>query len=258
MTTKQNIYKGAHYLVDMKDHYALDNIIGAYQRGEKLQSSTRLAALAFLTALAVTGCARKTTPMKVNEAYCGVASGGTAEQNAFLDTIARAEGVGPGRRAYKRVVNGRVLKDPLKQAVRSGRRNYFKSYRQHPRILVRYNEKKKRNSTAAGRGQFLYKTYKWLKGKGLFPNGRFGPRQQDAAIRYLVRKKGVTQKRLEKAEDGSFNRVRKRVAGTWTSFKYKSNKDLQKQYQACLKVQRKKHPKKRKKNKKRSRNRRRR
>ena len=116
------------------------------------------------------------------------------EYRALLDTIAGAEGAD-----YNTLYGGETFSD----------------FSQHP-CLVMYAYGRK--STAAGRYQFVYPTYRELREeKGLFSS--FDEEEQDKAALYLIQKKGVTQELLKKSiETGDFNPIWDRLAPTWASF----------------------------------------
>src|SRR3989338_10009751 len=85
-------------------------------------------------------------------------------------------------------------------------RMLFKDYSAHPIETKEMPEKgiefgprwRKRYSTAAGRYQFLYKTYNLLKGEGFFQTS-FSPEEQDRAAIYLIQKNEITQEVLGEA-----------------------------------------------------------
>src|SRR3989344_7441108 len=109
----------------------------------------------------------------------------TPEYRALLDTIAWAEGTD----SHYNMMMGRML---------------FKDYSAHPIETREMPEKgmefgprwRKRYSTAAGRYQFLYRTYNLLKGEGFFHTS-FSPEEQDRAAIYLIQKNEITQEVLE-------------------------------------------------------------
>ena len=92
---------------------------------------------------------------------------------AFLDMIAHAEGVErfSEHSGYDVLVGG-------------GR---FTSYTEHPRKMV-WLSKYRIHSTAAGRYQFLWKTWNSLRGRLKLPD--FGPVSQDRAAIELLRENG--------------------------------------------------------------------
>lgn len=121
------------------------------------------------------------------------------EYRALLDTIAGAEGAD-----YNTLYGGKTFSD----------------FSQHPGILMSAYGKK---STAAGRYQFVFPTYRELRDEeGLFSS--FNEEEQDKAALYLIQKRGVTQVMLENAiETGDFNQVWDRLASRWASFPTSKN-----------------------------------
>lgn len=95
----------------------------------------------------------------------------TAARNvrAFLDMIAFAEGTA-GPDGYRTMFGGQL----------------FESYADHPRIRVPF---RLTYSTAAGRYQFLARTWDTLKRRLNLPD--FGPESQDAAAIELIRERGA-------------------------------------------------------------------
>lgn len=139
------------------------------------------------------------------------------EYRALLNTIAWAEGTD----CHYNMMVGRML---------------FKDYSAHPVDTGEMPEKgfpfKQRGrkywfvnySTAAGRYQFLYRTYNLLKEKGLFQNG-FTPEEQDKAALYLITQSGVTQELLEEAiQKKDFINVWHELSGEWASLPDKKTK----------------------------------
>src|SRR3989344_7413002 len=112
----------------------------------------------------------------------------TPEYRALLDAIAWAEGTD----CHYNMMAGRML---------------FTNFTAHPietgempktgtPFTVRW---RKVYTTAAGRYQFLHRTYLTLKNEaGLFQTG-FNPEEQDKAAKYLVEKQGITQETLDEA-----------------------------------------------------------
>ncbi len=148
------------------------------------------------------------TPVPSKTGLC-VATFGTTEQRALLDTIAWAEGTaGKGDRGYN-IMYG------LKE---------FRSYSTHP---VETGEMTKEiigggkiPSTAAGRYQFLYTRYKQLKEQGNFKTG-FNPKEQDKAALSSVAGYGVTNEILTTAVNtGEFTSVWDKLAREWASLPY--------------------------------------
>lgn len=93
---------------------------------------------------------------------------------AFLDMIAHAEGVErfSSHGGYDVLVGGKT----------------FTGYTEHPRKLV-WLPKYRINSTAAGRYQFLWKTWNSLRNRLRLPD--FGPASQDRAAIELLRETGA-------------------------------------------------------------------
>lgn len=87
----------------------------------------------------------------------------TDNVKAFLDTLASSEGTrGHGDDGYNVLVGG----------------DLFHDYSKHPDVLVTLNRKGLK-STAAGRYQFLYSTWRDLQAKLRLPD--FSPASQDKA-----------------------------------------------------------------------------
>lgn len=113
---------------------------------------------------------------------------------AFLDVIADAEGVNHG---YNTLFGNEVIQ----------------SLDDHPRTQRAFRETNgKRNSTsAAGRYQFLEKTWDDVAGKlGLQD---FSPQSQDLAAVELLRRNGA----LESLQQGDFSKAVQQSGGTWAS-----------------------------------------
>lgn len=137
----------------------------------------------------------------------------TPEYRALLDTIAWAEGTD----CHYNMMMGRML---------------FKDYSAHPIETKEMPEKgfefgprwRKRHSTAAGRYQFLYRTYNLLKGEGFFQTG-FSPEEQDRAAIYLIQKNEITQEVLEEAlRKKEFIDIWNALSGEWASLPLKKTK----------------------------------
>lgn len=113
---------------------------------------------------------------------------------AFLDMIAAAEGTAKlGDRGYNVLVGGKL----------------FEGYEKHPKILVTVRPGLK--STAAGRYQFLYKT--WVALQAMLDLPDFGPESQDlGAIELLTERKAI-----QDIEDGILERAIRKCAPTWAS-----------------------------------------
>lgn len=130
---------------------------------------------------------------QVVRGYCGVATEGTPEQRALLDTIAWAEGAN-----YNTLYGGRT----------------FNNYTDHPRKKI---SKWGFTSSAAGRYQFLEDTYDGLRKRGYFSSG-FTPEEQDKAALKLVKDEGVTQQILEDSlKKRTFKPIAKRINNIWAS-----------------------------------------
>lgn len=151
-----------------------------------------------------------------------VATTGTPEQRALLDTIGWSEGT---FNRYDRVVDGELVSDPNFQHRKEGKINVFTSYSSHPRILIKFKSGECTGdpltsacSTAAGRYQFLYRLYEQLKARGLFGTG-FNPKEQDKAALQLIADLGITPETLKKAwSENAFVPVWDRTAQVWASF----------------------------------------
>lgn len=101
---------------------------------------------------------------------------------AMLDVIAYAEGTNDN---YHKLVNGIVVKSPNPGDIGKNSKNVMISLAQHPRIYVRWKQGEKLSS-AAGRYQFLYDTW---KGLGL-PNFS-EPSQDIGAIKLMQQRKMI-------------------------------------------------------------------
>ncbi len=148
----------------------------------------------------------------------------TPEYHALLDTIAWAEGTDH----HYNMMIGRML---------------FTDYSSHPIETGEMPEKgipfKTREgkywrimySSAAGRYQFLYRTYKSLKDEGFFQTG-FSPAEQDRAAIYLIQTDEVTQEVLDEAiqeknavqKQQEFIEIWHNLSGTWASLPHKKTK----------------------------------
>ena len=112
---------------------------------------------------------------------------------AFLDTLAYAEGT---EARYNYIFTFAV----------------FESYADHPRV------KKCRGklcSTAAGRYQFLSKTWDGLNGSMRLPD--FTPPSQDKAVIELIRRNGAYNSVANSSNYDSFVRAVNKLNGTWAS-----------------------------------------
>lgn len=139
------------------------------------------------------------------------------EYRALLDTIAWAEGTD----CHYNMMVGRLL---------------FRNYSSHPVETGEMPEKgfpfKTRGrkywrinySTAAGRYQFLYRTYNLLKERGFFQAG-FIPEEQDQAALHLITESGITQGLLEEAiRKKDFINIWHELSGEWASLPHKKTK----------------------------------
>lgn len=114
---------------------------------------------------------------------------------AFLDMLAVSEGTaGHGDDGYNVLVGG----------------DLFHGYDRHPNVLVTLNSKGLK-STAAGRYQFLHRTWVSLQAKlGL---ADFSPRNQDLAAIELIRERHA----LDDVEAGRFDAAVAKCAPIWAS-----------------------------------------
>jgi len=158
----------------------------------------------------------------------------TPEYRALLDTLAWAEGTD----CHYNMMMGRMLftnysahpietgEMPAKGIPFTQKRRYKgRTYR-----VVNY-------STAAGRFQFLYRTYLKLKNEaGLFQTG-FNPEEQRKAAIYLLKEKGgVTEEILQKAiETGDFMEVWNRLSWEWASLPCDEAKKPRRERKICYK-----------------------
>ncbi len=147
---------------------------------------------------------------------CEAQHGGSDLINAFLDTVAYAEGG-----TYNKIVGG----------------DTFSNFNDHPYVTGEMQtavhvQGQDLDSTAAGRYQFVHRYgYTEAKEAGYFPP--FGPEQQDKAGWYLATLEGVTQGNLQIAFDqNNFRPISDRVASVWASFPY-SPADCHKSATAC-------------------------
>jgi muramidase (phage lysozyme) len=115
--------------------------------------------------------------------------------SAFLDMLAASEGTaGHGDDGYNVIVGG----------------DLFHGYAKHPNVLVTLNSKGLK-STAAGRYQFLYRTWVALQAKlGL---ATFSPRNQDLAAVELIRERHA----LDDVEAGRLDAAVAKCAPIWAS-----------------------------------------
>lgn len=115
---------------------------------------------------------------------------------AFLDMIAYAEGVErfSSHGGYDVLVGGGT----------------FNGYREHPRQLV-WLPKYRIHSTAAGRYQFLWRTWNSVRNRLKLPD--FGPASQDRAAIELLRETGA----LADIQKGWISSAVRRSRKTWAS-----------------------------------------
>jgi len=132
--------------------------------------------------------------------------------DSFLDTVAWAEG---GANKYNVMVGGEL----------------FNSYTSHPVYTDEMNpsgvyiDRLDVYSTAAGRYQFIKKTFDSMKKKGYFQGSEaFSSQNQDKAAWYLASEKagrGLTVEDLESAyQTNDFTTAATKVAKEWASFPY--------------------------------------
>lgn len=163
------------------------------------------------------GCG-KTVYVKISDVIASSKGGGwlfSPNVRAFLDMIAYAEGTDD----YYNIIFGGSL---------------FESYKDHPNIKVKNG---KYSSTAAGRYQFLYKTWKELeKALGL---DDFSPPSQDFATIEILRRSYALKKIEINSDLKSFKEAVKLIGNTWTSMpgsQYKQgNKTLDQIYDFFIK-----------------------
>lgn len=117
-------------------------------------------------------------------------------ERAFLDMLAFAEGTS-GPDGYRTRFGGAL----------------FDSYADHPRIYTDFTNYRgeKLRSSAAGRYQFLVKTWDTLKRRLGLPD--FGPESQDRAALELIRERGA----LNDVRAGRFAAAVAKVAPVWAS-----------------------------------------
>lgn len=121
---------------------------------------------------------------------------GNQNVSAFLDMIAHAEGVErfSKQSGYDVLVGGGT----------------FTGYREHPRKLV-WLPKYRIHSTAAGRYQFLWRTWNSLRNRLELPD--FGPASQDRAAIELLRETGA----LADIQKGWISSAIRKSCKTWAS-----------------------------------------
>ena len=146
------------------------------------------------------------------------------EYKALLDTIAWAEGTD----CHYNMMAGRML---------------FKNYSAHPvetgempktgtPFKVRW---RKVYTTAAGRYQFLHRTYTLLKEEGLFQTG-FNPEEQDKAAKYLIDRQEVTEEMVAQAVTSKdFTEVWNKLSWVWASLPCDESKKPRRERRKCIK-----------------------
>lgn len=152
-----------------------------------------------------------------------VAQYGTPEVRAMLDTIAWSEGTDA---YYDLMLGHRIFTDLSTHPNATG---------EMPPLGFPFGSQG-RTSTAAGRYQFLGRTYLGLVNRGYFTTG-FGPLEQDkaAADDLLARKRGVTQVMIEEAErTGNFATIWNAIDEEWTSIDGHPSSDLEQVFRNCL------------------------
>ena len=141
----------------------------------------------------------------------------TPEYRALLNTIAWAEGTDCH---YNMMVGRMLFKDYSSHPVETG---------EMPKEGFPFKQRGRRywfinHSTAAGRYQFLYRTYTLLKEKGLFQTG-FNAEEQDKAALYLITLSGITQETLEQAiKSKDFIDIWHELSDEWASLPDKKTK----------------------------------
>lgn len=163
------------------------------------------------------GCG-KTIYIRISDIIASSKGGGwlfSPNVRAFLDMIAYAEGTDD----YYNIIFGGSL---------------FESYKDHPNIKVKNG---KYSSTAAGRYQFLYKTWKELE-RALGLND-FSPPSQDFATIEILRRSYALKKIETNSDLKSFKEAVKLIGNTWASMpgsQYKQgNKTLDQIYDFFIK-----------------------
>lgn len=146
------------------------------------------------------------------------------EYRALLDTIAWAEGTTCN---YNMMIGRMLFTDYSAHPIDTGEMPP-KGFEFGPRWRKRY-------STAAGRYQFLHRTYLKLKEEGFFSTG-FNPEEQDKAALQLIQKSGVTQEMLEKAiTEKVFEDIWDALSGEWASLPLKKTKRSRYRHQYAYK-----------------------
>ncbi len=172
-------------------------------------------------------CEQKTEEKKVDSI--------TLEYRALLNTLAWAEGTDchynmmVGRMLFTNYVSHPVETGemPKKGIPFPGKRRVRRNGRWITYSTINY-------STAAGRFQFLYRTYLTLKNEeGLFQSG-FNPEEQDKAGKYLADKQGVTQELLEEAiRTKNFTELWNQLSWTWASIPCDESKKPRRERRIC-------------------------
>ncbi len=149
----------------------------------------------------------------------------TTEYRALLNTIAWAEGTD----CHYNMMAGRML---------------FTDYSAHPietgempktgtPFRVRWRTL---HTTAAGRYQFLHRTYTTLKNEaGLFQTG-FNPEEQDKAAKYLIEKQNISPEILDEAvKTKNFTEVWNNLSWIWASLPCDESKKPRREQRRCHK-----------------------
>lgn len=119
--------------------------------------------------------------------------------DAFLSMIAHSEGTADlGDRGYNVIVGSRP-----------GRTILFRSYKDHPRVLVQLSSAL--NSTAAGRYQILERYFDAYRDQLKLPD--FSPASQDAIAIQMIRERGA----IPDIEAGRFDAAVARCSNLWAS-----------------------------------------
>jgi muramidase (phage lysozyme) len=105
------------------------------------------------------------------------------EIKAMLDVLVYSEGTSAG---YGTIVKGLVKSAPFNPELVGKTNVIITDFSKHPQILVSVTGTGK-NSTAAGRYQFLYKTWRYYGGD----TKDFSPRSQDLIAAYALIKRGM-------------------------------------------------------------------
>lgn len=145
------------------------------------------------------------------------------EYYALLDTISWAESTyytcDKNISSYQVLIGG-IVKNDFNQRYGGKLKkecfgNYFIGYDNHPNIQIEW-AKNKKLSTAAGRYQFMYFTYKGLQHYGQFKN--FSPEEQDRAALFIIQEKKISPEILEKTiKKQNFILLWHNLANIWAS-----------------------------------------